>query len=217
MIIPALNESASISDSVESAFASGADEVIVSDGGSSDATPDVASMSGATVVHAPRGRAVQMNIAAASARSDVLLFLHADTSLPRNACALASTAVDAGFRFGGFRIAFRESDWRLRVAERLINFRSRMTGEPWGDQAQFVDRALFNDCGGFREIPILEDYELARRMRRRTGVAILPAAVTTSGRRFLSKGIVATVATNWRIIAAYEMGEKLDVLEAMYR
>lgn len=217
VIIPALNEADAIASSIASAFDAGAFEVVVGDGGSTDATAANAARAGARVVSSSRGRARQMNAAAERCACDILLFLHADTMLPPEACTLVSQAVADGHGFGGFEISFRESDWRLRAAERLINLRTRITREPWGDQAQFVDRALFESGGGFADLPILEDYELARRMRSRTEAIILPSRVATSGRRFLAKGVVATVATNWRIIVAYEMGERPEVLAATYR
>src|SRR5205814_599259 len=136
------------------------------------------------------------------------IFLHADTALPRGA---AEAVVEARADFGGFRVAFAERTLRLRIAAFLINLRTRITKQPWGDQAQFVRRAVFP---GFREIPIMEDYELARTMKDRV---LLPLTVITSGRRFLEKGVLRTAFINWRTIVQYHRGADPAELAQRYR
>jgi len=153
-------------------------------------------------------RAKQLNLGARAAAHDTILFLHADTLLPRGA---AEAVIKSGATFGGFRIAFIERSLRLRIAALLINIRTRITRQPWGDQAQFVARAAFP---GFREIPIMEDYELARTMTRRV---ILPLTVLTSGRRFLEKGVLRTAFINWRTIVQYHLGADPAELARRYR
>src|SRR6185436_764217 len=108
--------------------------------------------------------------------------------------------------FGGFRLTFAEPARKLRVAAAMINLRTTLTRCPWGDQAQFIRRDRFLAAGGFREIPLMEDYDLALRMKRAGRTALLPLAVTTSGRRFLRKGVWRTAYVNWRIIVRYWMG-----------
>jgi rSAM/selenodomain-associated transferase 2 len=217
VIVPALDEEERIGAAVDHAFAAGAVEVIVADGGSSDATRDVARSRGAHVVTGERMRARQMNAAAATATGDVLLFLHADTLLPPSACASAALALEHGARFGGFLLAFTEHSLRLRLAAAMINARTRLIREPWGDQAQFIGRDAFLQAGGYREIPIMEDYELARRMRRKGPVAILPLRVRTSGRRFLKRGLLRTTTTNWLLIAGWHLGIAPEKLARIYR
>lgn len=214
MIIPALNEEGRIAGAIHSAFEAGAEEVIVADGRSSDATVTVARQHGAKVVEGETMRSRQMNRAAAEAKNEALIFLHADTRLPAGACALAARALSAGAIFGGFRLQFAEGGFRLRFAAAMINLRTRLTRCPWGDQAQFVDRKTFP---GFREIPIMEDYELAIRMKRRGRIAVLPEKVTTSGRRFLTRGLFRTSFINWRIIIAWKLGADPERLARMYR
>ena len=214
VIIPALDEAGRIADAIGSAFAAGAAEVIVADGGSSDGTPALAEAHGARVVTGERMRSRQSNRAAALAAGECLLFLHADTRLPTGACLAVSQALASGFEFGGFRLRFAERSWRLRIAAVMINLRTRWTRCPWGDQAQFIRRDAFLRDGGFREIPIMEDYELAARMQHRV---VLPLTVTTSGRRFLQKGLWRTAATNWRIIVAWRMGADPEKLARLYR
>ncbi|HEY6138259.1 MAG TPA: glycosyltransferase family 2 protein [Thermoanaerobaculia bacterium] len=205
VVIAALNEEERVAAAVRSAFDAGASEVIVVDGGSRDATAARAAEAGARVLLSEPMRAKQLNLGAQVAANDKIIFLHADTLLPLG----SAEAVLADF--GGFRIAFAERSLRLRIAAFLINLRTRITKQPWGDQAQFVDRRSFP---GFREIPIMEDYDLARRMKRGT---ILPLTVVTSGRRFLRKGVLRTAFINWTTILRYHLGADMEELARRYR
>ena len=205
VIIPTLNEEEWIASAVESAFAAGAAEVIVADGGSDDRTTRRATAAGARVLLAERMRAKQSNLGAYAASHDALIFLHADTLLPSG----AATAIEDALKvadFGGFRIRFIEPSRRLAFAAAAINLRTRLTRCPWGDQAQFIRRATFLEIGGYKEMPLMEDYELAIRMKRRGRTTILPMTVTTSGRRFLRKGLIRTAAQNWRTVIRYRLG-----------
>jgi rSAM/selenodomain-associated transferase 2 len=217
VIIAALNEERFIGASVASALAAGAAEVIVADGGSSDRTRELAEAAGARVLTCTRMRSKQFNAAANAATGTRLIFLHADTTLPAGAAGAVDDALANGMVFGGFRLQFAEPGIRLRLAERLINLRTRLTRCPWGDQAQFVDRETFLTSGGFREIPIMEDYAMAIAMKHRGRTTVLPLTVITSGRRFLKKGSIATIATNWRIIIAFRNGADPERLARIYR
>ena len=217
VVIPALDEAARIGAAIDSAFAAGAAEVIVADGGSSDATVAIARDRGARIIEGERMRSRQMNRGAESANGDALIFLHADTLLPPGAADAVTRSLNSGIVFGGFRLAFREDAWRLRVAAFMINARNAITRCPWGDQAQFIRRDVFLAAGGFREIAIMEDYELAIRMKRRGRTVVLPQKVQTSGRRFLEKGVLRTAAINWRIIVAWRRGADPEKLAQIYR
>jgi rSAM/selenodomain-associated transferase 2 len=216
VIIPALDEEARVGAAIDSAFAAGAAEVLVCDGGSRDATLTVAQERGARIITTACMRARQLNRGAAEATQPNLLFLHADTLLPAGAGAAVCQALEHAL-FGGFRLAFTERSPRLRVAEMLINFRTFFSKCPWGDQAQFIRRERFLALGGYREIPIMEDYELAVKMKRSGPTVVLPLKVSTSGRRFLAKGVWRTAATNWRIIIAYRLGADPQRLAELYR
>ncbi|MBV9071800.1 MAG: TIGR04283 family arsenosugar biosynthesis glycosyltransferase [Acidobacteria bacterium] len=216
VIIPALNEQDWIAGAVESAFASGAAEVIVADAGSDDRTTRHATAAGARVLLTDRLRAKQSNLGAETSSHEVLIFLHADTRLPAGAADAAAHALEDA-DFGGFRIRFLEPSRELAFAAAAINLRTRLTRCPWGDQAQFIRRETFLEIGGFKEMPLMEDYELAIRMKRRGLTTILPMTVTTSGRRFLRKGLVRTAARNWRTVIAYRMGADIDELARSYR
>lgn len=215
VIIPTLNEEATIAAAIQSAFHAGAAEVIVSDGGSSDRTATIAAGEGARLLTGRAMRAIQMNQGAIEARSPHLIFLHADSLLPLHAATMVEAALTRA-DFGGFRISFVEPKASLRIAAFMINSRTRITGCPWGDQAQFIRRDRFLAEEGFREIPLMEDYEMAARMRRRGRTVILPATVRTSARRFLRLGVIRTAARNWRIIAAFRRGVDPAELAKIY-
>jgi rSAM/selenodomain-associated transferase 2 len=217
VIIPALDEEQRIGSAIDSAFAAGAEEVIVCDGGSRDATVAVAEARGARVIQSEPMRSRQLNQGAEAARFDCIAFLHADTALPPGAGEAICSALHDGVVFGGFRIDFTERALRLRVAAAMINLRTFFSRCPWGDQAQFIHRETFLRDGGFRQMPLLEDYELAVRMRRRGRTRVLPLRVKTSGRRFLQKGVWRTAALNWRIIVAYRLGADVARLARLYR
>ena len=191
--------------------------MIVADGGSTDGTLAEAEAAGARVLRCDPMRARQLNEAAKIASGETLIFLHADTRLPAGAAQAVAEALTAKVIFGGFRIAFLERGRRLRTAAAMINFRTKRTGCPWGDQAQFIQRDLFLRTGGFREMQLMEDYDLAIRMKRQGRTVILPLAVTTSGRRFLKKGVLRTAAINWAIIIRFRLGADPEALARWYR
>jgi rSAM/selenodomain-associated transferase 2 len=218
VIIPTLDEEERIGRTIERAFAAGAAEVIVSDGGSRDATVAVAQKHGARIVTEATIRSRQLNRGAEAAAHDALIFLHADTLLPSGAADAVVAAIEAGHQFGGFRIGFIEPGWRLRYVAFMVNARTRLTSAPWGDQAQFADRRAFLEAGGYREdLPLMEDYELAIRMKRIARPVILPLAVSTSGRRFLTRGVIRSSVINWWIIAGYHLGISPARLARWYR
>jgi rSAM/selenodomain-associated transferase 2 len=214
-IIPTLNEEAHVGASIDAARAAGIEEVIVSDGGSTDATIVIARERGATVVEGERIRALQLNRGAEAATSEILLFLHADTLLPPNAAGAIAEAIASGCSFGGFLIEFAEPG--LRTVAALINLRTRTTRAPWGDQAQFVARKTFAAAHGYAGYPLMEDYDFARRMKRVTRVRILPLHVVTSGRRFLRRGVLRTTLMNWWIIFNFHLGVSPATLARWYR
>lgn len=217
VVIPTLNEEGSVGEAILSARQAGAAEVIVADGGSTDGTVDIARRQRALVVESEPIRGRQLNEGAAASRSETILFLHADTVLPKEALTLIDTAIGASAIFGGFRVRFSEPGWRLGIAAALINTRSMVSRCPWGDQAQWIVREHFESTGGFRPDPIMEDYEMALRMKKRGRTAILNSAVTTSGRRFLQKGLLRTAFINWRVVVAWRLGTAPERLAAIYR
>jgi rSAM/selenodomain-associated transferase 2 len=217
VIIPALNEASRIATAIEAARGAGAAEVIVADGGSSDGTIAIAIARDARVITGERLRAAQINRGIAEALHETIIVVHADTLLPAGAAAAVEHALEDGALFGGFRVRFLEGGPRLAWVAFAINARTRLTRKPWGDQAQFARRETLLRAGGYPPLPIMEDYELARRMKRAGRIAFLPLAVRTSGRRFLQHGVIRTSIVNWLIIAAYHCGVAPARLAKWYR
>ena len=215
IVVPALDEEEALRAHLPGALAA-ADQVVVSDGDSGDGTREIAGALGATVVRGPAGRGAQLNRGAAACDAELLLFLHADTSLPPGAAGLVRAAVAAGYDGGAFAVRFAPGTLPYRIGGTIASARSRLTRLSLGDQAQFVTRQAFERLGGYREWPILEDLDFARRLRRHGRVTILPAAVTTSGRRFQSQGIARTLATNWVIWMLYAAGVPPSRLARLY-
>jgi len=216
IVIPTRNEEYWIESSIQSAFDAGAVEVIVSDGGSVDGTISRARAAGANVIETEGPRSRQLNAGFDATKAEIVCFLHADTTLPASACQAIAKSIDGGNEFGGFLLRFVEDDRRLRLAAFMINLRTRLTRAPWGDQAQFFRRDAFEDAGRYAAVPIMEDYDMALRMKRRSRPDVLPLRVATSGRRFLELGVMRTVVTNWRIVLGWHMGKAPDSLRKLY-
>jgi rSAM/selenodomain-associated transferase 2 len=219
IIVPVLNEAAGIAATLQVLAplrARGA-EVIVCDGGSRDATAAMAKPLADRVLAAPAGRARQMNAGAAVARGPVLLFLHADTTLPEDADRLVLQAIAEGATWGRFDVRIAGRPRMLRVVAALMNLRSRWSGIATGDQAIFMTRDAFAQVGGFPDQPLMEDVELCRRLRRIAPPACLRARVTTSGRRWETRGVWRTIFLMWRLRWRYWRGAPADVLARAYR
>jgi rSAM/selenodomain-associated transferase 2 len=218
IIIPALNEAHHLPQVLGALPTAAGVEVIVVDGGSTDATASLAADWGARVIVTAPGRSRQQNQGAAVATGSILLFLHADTRLPQGFDqAIRQTLAQPGVVAGAFRLAIDSGDWRLRWVEWGVNGRSRLLGMPYGDQAIFLATARFRALGGFPELPMMEDFELMQRLRRLGRVAIAPAAVTTSDRRWRTLGILRTTLANQVMIGGYLLGVDPQRLAAWYR
>jgi rSAM/selenodomain-associated transferase 2 len=221
IVVPALNESEALRRQLPAALAA-ADEVVVADGGSSDGSPELARGLGARVVCGPPGRGNQLNQGAAAASSPenaagILLFLHADTVLPPAGAQAVRDAIAAGAVGGAFCVRFDTERPLLRLGARLINLRTRLSGLPLGDQAQFVRRDTFQRMQGFRDWPILEDLDFAARLKKEGRTVLISDQVTTAARRFVEQGIVRTVATNWLIWFLFLVGVSPQRLARLYR
>jgi rSAM/selenodomain-associated transferase 2 len=219
VIVPVLDEEAALGPVLATArtgLAPG-DELIVVDGGSSDRTVEVARRGGAEVIASERGRGRQMNAGAARARGDVLLFLHADTQLPAGfRSAIEGVLADGTACWGRFDVRFDEGGALLRLIAWLISRRSRLFRSATGDQAIFVRHADFEAAGGFREAHLFEDVEFVRRIRVRGAMAIPPAPVVTSSRRWRKDGVLATTLRMWSLKSLYLAGIPAKSLERFY-
>ena len=192
-------------------------ELIVVDGGSNDDTVALAGPYADQVLSSARGRARQMNAGARLARGEVLLFLHADTQLPPAADEVIASALSAGATWGRFDVHISGRPRMLRVVAALMNLRSRITGVATGDQAIFVSRSVFEAVQGYPDQPLMEDIELSRRLRRVAPPVCLRARVTTSGRRWETRGVWRTIWLMWRLRWRYWRGESAAVLAEVYR
>ena len=209
IIVPVLDEAHGIVAclaALQDARSAGA-EVIVVDGGSRDATRELAAALADHVIEAPRGRAAQMNAGARASRGEVLVFLHADTALPPDALGQVAAGLAASARaWGRFDVAIAAADPLLAVVAIFMNARSRLTGIATGDQAMFARRAAFESVGGFPEIALMEDVALSSRLRRITRPLCLATRVVTSGRRWERHGTLRTILLMWRLRLEYALG-----------
>jgi rSAM/selenodomain-associated transferase 2/rSAM/selenodomain-associated transferase 1 len=219
IVIPALNEAARLAP-ILGDVCGHADvlDVVVVDGGSTDGTPEIARAAGALVLRAAGGRAGQMNAGAAAAKGGILLFLHADTILPSQfPMHVRDTLRLPGVVGGAFAFRLDASGFLLRCVERCANWRARTLQMPYGDQALFMRRDTFDRVGGFPLLPIMEDLEIVRRLRRLGRIRIVPAAATTSARRWQTLGVFRTSALNQLLTAAYFLGFAPSKLARWYR
>lgn len=217
IIIPTLNEATTLRELATSlSRLRGAFEVIVCDGGSADATVEIARQCGLRVITAPRGRGRQMNAGANLAKGDALLFLHADTRLPENAPALiASALADEKVCGGNFSLIFDGGARESRALTRIYPL-LRFGGMCYGDSAIYIRRGVFKTLGGYRDYPIFEDIDLYRRMRRAGKFVRLNACVTTSSRRFEGR-FIRTFAL-WSLMQAlYWVGVNPNFLGRLYK
>ena len=216
IVVPTLDEEDALRRNLPAALAV-ADEVVVSDGGSRDGTVEVAHRLGPQVVSGPPGRGGQHNRGAAASAADVLLFLHADTTLPPCGAEAVRQAIAAGATGGAFFVRFDVDRATQRFGAWLINRRTKVLRLPLGDQAQFATREVFERLGGFRDWPILEDLDFAQRLRRLGGMVLINQPVTTGARRFVEQGAPRTVATNWLIWLLFFAGVSPHRLGRLYR
>ncbi|MBI3285626.1 MAG: TIGR04283 family arsenosugar biosynthesis glycosyltransferase [Burkholderiales bacterium] len=220
IIVPVLDEAATLPGLLESLLSLLRDgcEVIVVDGGSVDASAEIAQAAGCTVLQSGRGRARQMNAGALSASGDVLLFLHADTRLPQGAKVLIAQALSGGkTSWGRFDVCISGRPAMLRVVARLMNWRSRLSGIATGDQAMFVKRAAFDALGGFPDQALMEDIELSKRLGRLSRPACIARCATSSGRRWEARGVWRTIFLMWRLRWDYWRGVPAKQLAGAYR
>jgi hypothetical protein len=207
IIIPTLNEQSHIVACLASTRRAPNVERIVVDGGSNDQTREMALSCGAKVLKTLAGRARQMNAGAKSAEGDLLLFLHADTHLPKGFAECVRNSLSRpGVVAGAFGFCLQPTSPGLRFIERTVNWRSRYLQLPYGDQAIFLRSALFREMGGYRDIPIMEDYEFIQRLKKKGRIFTAQVPAITSARRWEKLGILKTTLMNYAIVIAYHLG-----------
>ena len=219
VVMPVLNEAQAIEATLQALAPlrqCGA-RVVVVDGGSEDDTMAKARPLADAVISAPRGRAAQMNAGAALGWGEVLLFLHADTTLPDGADERLLQALTQGHLWGRFDVRIAGRHRMLAVVATMMNLRSRWTGIATGDQAMFMRREVFAQLGGFAPLPLMEDIDMSRRLRGLGAPACLRERVITSGRRWEQRGVWRTMALMWRLRWRYWRGESAHALAQDYR
>ena len=222
IIIPVLNEASlinSIIDHIDKLVCHEKPEIIVVDGDPEAGTLRAITHDHVRKIKSPRGRGRQMNEGAKGTKGDVLLFLHADTELPLDALRLIATAMqDKRYAAGAFDLGIKSERFIFRVIESSASLRSRVTSIPFGDQAIFIRKYYFEQIGGYKDIPIMEDVEIMGRIKKRGGkIVVIRQKVLTSSRRWEQEGILRCTFRNWLLQMLYILGISPHTLSKFYR
>ncbi|PNX51876.1 MAG: hypothetical protein BV458_10980 [Thermoplasmata archaeon M9B2D] len=206
VIVPVLNEERHLAKTLSSLAIGRNEELIVVDGGSSDRTCEIARQFTSQVFQTECGRGRQMNYGVSKSNGRFLLFLHADCIPPANAFRLImDTLSQNGVSAGAFDISIDHPSICFRIIEKGANFRSRITSTPYGDQALFVSRDLFEEIGGFNDIPLMEDISIADKLRKSGKIHFLDEPVLTSPRRWLAEGLIYTTLRDWSLAISFSV------------
>jgi rSAM/selenodomain-associated transferase 2/rSAM/selenodomain-associated transferase 1 len=217
VVIPTLDEAGTIAAAIGRLRTPDC-QIIVADGGSRDNTVKLARSAGAAVIVAPRGRALQQNSAARQASGRVLLFVHADTTLPRDYVPHVFEALmPSGVAAGAFQFKTDYDHWSMRLIEKTVRIRSTLFQMPYGDQALFMTKNIFKRIGGFPHVPIAEDLYLVKRLARLGRIAQARAEAVTSARRWRTLGVWRTTLINYIIAAGCLSGISPGYLAPLYR
>ncbi len=216
IIIPVLNEADCLDQTLASLFnqpwVKHHCEIIVSDGGSDDDSLEIAQRHPCKIVRSGAGRARQMNTASSAARGKTLLFLHADSRLPRDFGDMIDTDASWGF----FRIRLSGTGLAYRIIEGAINLRTRISSVAGGDQGLYFERHFFESLDGYPRIPLMEDIAISKKARRLAAPLVIEPAITSSSRRWQQQGIVKTVLLMWSLRLAFWLGVDPQRLHRIY-
>jgi rSAM/selenodomain-associated transferase 2 len=216
VIIPTLNEVGCLGETLRRLREQGPHEIVVVDGGSSDATREIAARAD-HLLHGPRGRAAQMNLGADRATGDVLLFLHADCTLEAGALRAAERALgQRGVAAGCFQMTVAAPGLVYRLIDAFATVRVRLTGLVYGDQGLFVERDRFHSVGGFPALRLMEDVFLSKALGRHGRLTVVPSRIFVSPRRWQRSGVLRQTLRNWTLTALAAGGVHPDRLAAFY-
>ncbi len=216
VIIPTLNEESCLAKTLHNLREQLPYEILVVDGGSTDATRAIA-REGARLLSGPRGRAAQMNLGAANATAEALLFLHADCRLEAGALSAAARSLERpGVAAGCFRMRVEAEGIVYRMIDAAATARVRLTGLAYGDQGLFVTRRRFEEVGGFPPLRLMEDVFVSKGLRKLGRVEVVPRRIFVSPRRWRARGVVRQTLRNWALTALAAGGIHPDRLAALY-
>lgn len=212
IIVPLLNEADIVEALIEHLASLEAEQIVIVDGGSTDATCELMHEAGFDVIQSPASRSKQMNAGAKKATQNTVLFLHADTRLPK----LYKSAIAKSEVWGRFDVSFDDPSGAMSVIAFFMNLRSRISSVATGDQAIFVDKSVFESIGGFPDFPIMEDVAITKRLRQLYRPYSSRLRVTTSARRWQQHGVAKTIFKMWWYRLAYFFGVSPHRLKESY-
>jgi rSAM/selenodomain-associated transferase 2 len=216
IIVPTRNEGVEIVENFRQFCGSPDAELLVADGGGDAETARAFEALGAILVKSGGSRGSRLANAARRARGDILFFLHADSRAPDGALALIARALEGDGCAGSFSLSYEGTTPALRWIAWWANLRSRVFRLPYGDQGVFCRRNAYERSGGFRDLPICDDVDFVRRLRKTGRFVILPEKTVTSSRRYLQRGALRQVLRNWRVLAGYYLGVAPATLDRWY-
>lgn len=218
IVVPVLNEEKTIESTLlQLTSLDGDKEIIVADGGSSDRTVEIAGAY-AKVVVSEKGRGMQLNAGAKATVGDVLWFVHSDSRVNEGSLSAIQSAISSGHRLGCFSLYFFDRDTAfMRWLASSSNRRAKFLGLSYGDQGIFVERKLFSELGGFKEICLMEDWDFSIRARKKTKLKLLKTNIGTSARRFTNGGCLKTLLKMHKIKLLYALGTDPEELMRIYR
>lgn len=207
VVIIALNEEMLLNSLLQKISGRENVEIIVSDGGSTDRTYEISKKYAHKVVRSEKGRGRQLNCGARYATGDTILFLHADSTLPDNFTGKIMKSLERpGVVGGAFDFAIDSSRVGCRIISKVASLRSRFLKMPYGDQGIFVRRDVFTRMKGFSDIPLMEDLDFFKRLRKEGKTTVMKDKIMASARLWERRGLIRTTLRNWTFVTLYLMG-----------